>query len=520
MKKPLSAALVGLVLVSCASADNPSQTLGETTPVRAFGCTVGDFRDGTWKIAVPPGKDHADVLLPLPPGTTEANGLALDFYAADLRSFSHFYERVLKDDKMVCRFVKSPVHQGGWERLELRKADGVSLDRNPDRTWAGAQVLKFSVDLVVPNDGAEFRIGNLRTVRGDAPTVCPKADERRLGWCPNVNDRLTDWDGLAAAMSARGFTDMIVLAARGANAYYRTDLLPMAEGFASGYDAARGAIAAAHAHGLKCHLWKTSWQVRSTAPKAFVAQLEREGRLQVTKDGKVDRGWMCPSDERNRRLEVETMKEFVALGADGIHFDYIRYADDTHCFCPRCLKRFSEQVGREVKSAKEIRADQGLLAKWSDFRAELISSVVKESADCVHALGRGLEVSAATYRHAPTDYTRNGQDWPRWCREGWMDFICPMDYYYSPDVHRAYVTRQMNCLKGTKAKLYPGIGVSSSSTSRMPKEIFAEQLDTIRSLGLGGYTVYPVDDYALSLLSDSVSDCRCRDEAGGAQKTK
>jgi hypothetical protein len=69
-----------------------------------------------------------------------------------------------------------------------------------------------------------------------------------------------------------------------------------------------------------------------------------------------------------------------------------------------------------------------------------------------------VQVSAAVFRNWPMDRDSIGQDWGMWCEQGWLDFVCPMDYVDSNASFRNIVSLQKAF--AAKVPLYPGIGLS------------------------------------------------------------
>lgn len=452
---------------------------------------------GVYKVTCKPTMPKTEIIFAPPAGIETAEAIAFDFYAPDFSVYSAFELRVIAATN-VRTVAASPNREGSWNHIVISKAE-LEAQRGPLPDWRAVDCVKFAVRRAVTDKADAFYIGNLKAIQ---PANCPpRPGERRIGWVTaramNGDD---DWEATAAFMAKWGFTDMVPLVARGACAYYDSKILPRAVGLPAGRSAAQEAVAACHRHNLKCHLWKTSWQVRSDTPPAFLRQLEAEKRFQVSDAGRVDKGWLCPADERNRAVEIGVMKEFIALGADAVHFDYNRYQGATHCFCPRCRAAFSKRVGRTVASAEAIRADAALAKAWADFRAELISSVVREVADYAHARTPRVEVSAALYRNPPMDYVPHAQDWPRWCREGWLDVACPMDYYWSPGVYAGFIKRQLAFVKGTRTQFCPGLGLTCNAWKAMPLANFKEELSLVRQHGCAGFTVFHIGKAAAEIF--------------------
>ena len=109
-----------------------------------------------------------------------------------------------------------------------------------------------------------------------------------------------------------------------------------------------------------------------------------------------------------------------------------------------------------------------------------------------------MKVSAAVFQNLDTSPSNVGQDWPAWCRAGWMDFVCPMDYIDSAALFRNQVAQQKAAVKG--ARIYPGIGLSTWRNDGQDAVRLAKQIMAVRELGLGGYTVFNFDGRAEKVL--------------------
>jgi uncharacterized lipoprotein YddW (UPF0748 family) len=146
----------------------------------------------------------------------------------------------------------------------------------------------------------------------------------------------------------------------------------------------------------------------------------------------------------------------------------------------------------------QVREDDAIKLKWAEFRAPNITAVVRSVAERVRAESPGVQISAAVFRTPATDADTVGQDWPRWCREGWVDFVCPMDYIESPAMFKSQARVQRDAVGA--AKLYPGIGLSCWTNDGEDAVRLAKQIQAVRDLGLNGFTVFNFDRRAEAVL--------------------
>ena len=109
-----------------------------------------------------------------------------------------------------------------------------------------------------------------------------------------------------------------------------------------------------------------------------------------------------------------------------------------------------------------------------------------------------MKISAAVFTNAETSPSNVGQDWPAWCKEGLLDFVCPMDYVESPALFRGQVVPQKRVVG--KVPVYPGIGLSCWRNDGRDAVRLAKQILVVRELGLDGFTVFNFDRRAEKVL--------------------
>jgi uncharacterized lipoprotein YddW (UPF0748 family) len=171
---------------------------------------------------------------------------------------------------------------------------------------------------------------------------------------------------------------------------------------------------------------------------------------------------------------------------DGIHFDYIRYPDNDHCFCARCRERFERVTGTKIEPwPQAVRSEGKLRQSWLDWRRNNITTVVKAVSEQARALKPKLKISAAVFPNLTNDRDSIGQDWKLWCEQGYLDFVCPMDY--APVNHQfdRLIAQQLKWAGSTPC--YPGIGLS---TARFGADRLIEQINITRQHKTGGFVIF------------------------------
>jgi len=296
-----------------------------------------------------------------------------------------------------------------------------------------------------------------------------------------------DWERSAKVLADGGFNMVLPNMLWAGRAHYASEVLPRSSTFDKYGDQVKQCCEAARRHGLEVHVWKVNYNLQG-APKSFVDQLRREGRLQQTAGGE-EHPWLCPSHPANKQLELESMLEVARLyPIDGLHFDYIRYPGADSCYCDGCRRRFEAHAGRRIADWPADCRRGALSEKYNDWRCRQITDLV----EAVHREGKKLrselKISAAVFGSYPACRDSIAQDWPEWIKAGYLDFVCPMDYTNSDQTFSNLVANQQK-LVGRRIPIYPGIG-ATASRSRLSPDRVVGQIYHARRLGADGFTVF------------------------------
>ena len=449
-------------------------------------------------------------------------GIEFDFVCGDLSQFTSF-SCYFKSGKGWYKATFAPDEDGVWRHVRVPKSrfrkegevggwDCITTMRIS--CWRAGTNRTVCAIASVAASGRESASERER-MRKERRTVLldwladrpSKAGEHRAFWCHSARGlgggHTHTWDSTIRFLKEMGFNAVLPNLCWGGVAFYDSKVLPVSPDVATRGDALKECLAACRAHGVKCHVWKVCWKMgRTRTAQAFADRMAAESRVQKSFNGAEDRLWLCPSHPDNQKLEIDAMCELARMGVEGVHFDYIRYPDAGHCFCSGCRARFEAFAGAALTNwPAQVRADAALALKWAEFRASNITAVVRAVAARVRAEAPGVEISAAVFRNPTTDATRVAQDWPRWCREGWLDFVCPMDYIESAAMFKSQARMQRDA--AGKARLYPGIGLSCWMNDDGEVEDgvrLAKQIQAVRDLGLGGFTVFNLDRRAEAAL--------------------
>lgn len=248
-------------------------------------------------------------------------------------------------------------------------------------------------------------------------------------------------------------------------------------------------IASAKASGIGIHAWHICFNLYGVPP-AQVRRFEREERLQINQAGEV-LPWLCPSNARNRNVELRRVSQLAETrGLRGIHLDYVRWPDGVFCTCSNCKKAFTHFAGKPVNWPGDV-IEGNYHRQFLEWRAEVVSSFLEEAAQHVRARNSDLRLSAAVWPAYPEVINRLGQDWGKWMKKGWLDFVVPMNYTSSPEIFKQWIQQQATVVSEPRG-LVAGIGYRSSESRLTPEQVL-DQIRISDEAGAAGYVLFQLN---------------------------
>jgi uncharacterized lipoprotein YddW (UPF0748 family) len=314
------------------------------------------------------------------------------------------------------------------------------------------------------------------------------SNEFRAVWCHDAQGIPgRTWNDSVAALREAGFNALMPNMLWAGAAYYPSEVVPVVA--QNGTDLLSECLQACQKYDMKLHLWKVCWNL-ARAPDAFVEAMSQAGRLQQNSDGSQI-SYLCPSDPRNRDMELGAIQDAVSRYAvDGIHLDYIRYLNAESCYCEGCRDRFVAASGLPITNWPSEVLGAPHRAAFQDWRREQITTFVESVSSEVRKLRKGVAVSAAVFPSWPSCRDELGQDWVTWVKRGYLDFVCPMNYFRDDAEALEFFQKQEVSVGGAAVPVYPGVGPSTLS---LPPEQVIHQIDLVRSAGAKGFVLFELD---------------------------
>ncbi len=284
-------------------------------------------------------------------------------------------------------------------------------------------------------------------------------------------------------------TVLFQVRARG-EVFYDSKIEPMSSLIVSGgygrsaFDPLAFVVEECHKRGLECHAWMVTYpfggnkHVRNMGAKSLV---RKEPALVKKYKGEW---FLDPGNPRTDNYLLSLVKEIVTgYDVDGIHFDYIRYPDNTAKFPDMGTYR----LYGKGKSREQWRRDN-------------ITRFVTTVYDWVKSCKPWVQVSSSPlgrYRglngvgHGWTAYESVHQDAARWMKAGKHDALYPM-MYYKDQLFYPFVDDWM--VQSNDRIVVPGLGAYQMTELGWSRQDILHQVDYTRRKAVGGQAFFRTEN--------------------------
>lgn len=302
--------------------------------------------------------------------------------------------------------------------------------------------------------------------------------------------------------------NIILFQVRGnGDAYYRSDIEPWGElltgelGKDPGWDPLDYAITKAHSRGLELHAWINTFPVwrgknppKETTPLSpYLSHPEwvvcdSSGVPQSLSSHYVSFSPGIPEVHDYLIMLVEDI--VMRYDVDGIHFDYIRYPEES-------VSQGYSHDAISVQRFKDPVEGNPYDLSWEDWQREQLNHFVYKMYNALHELDPGIKMSTATigsYQdQAWNAYHAVYQDGRRWAELGKVDYLAPMIYWERSHPTQPFLTRSLEWREHAFDRYcFPGIGSYRYNTNKKPHtwEEALGQIDALRKEGFYGFVFF------------------------------
>jgi uncharacterized lipoprotein YddW (UPF0748 family) len=301
-----------------------------------------------------------------------------------------------------------------------------------------------------------------------------------------------DWPRTCDLLRSAGFSDLYVCAGGPGFSHYRSGVLPPSRIYLEQGDQLAACLAAARPRGLRVHAWLFCFNP-DQATEDRQAVFRRRGWVLAGEDGR-ERRWLDPSAADLRAMLVQAGRELATRYAvDGVHLDYVRYADFSGSLGPAVRRSFEAASGRNVADwPAGVKPGGARYEEFAQWRCDQVTALVADLRTLLRREAPGRLLTAAVYGKYPSCVGAVGQDWTAWLRQGYVDYLMPMNYTTDLERFRELVGRQTSS-RWMRRRMLPGIGVTAAE-SRLGAAAVIDQILAVREADAPGFVLYDLDN--------------------------
>jgi uncharacterized lipoprotein YddW (UPF0748 family) len=213
--------------------------------------------------------------------------------------------------------------------------------------------------------------------------------------------------------------------------------------------------------------------------------------------------FLSPAPPEIVELVSRYLEELVRkYDVDGVHLDYIRYPARDTGFGPwertsferryyvDPLELFDPDSSFSLTRRYGQRGKRDLEGKWEEFRAGLITNLIKSLRGRLSLTGKEVVLSAAVLADPDSARTIYGQDWAGWLDQGLVDFVIMMNYTKSTKSFLRHIENPR--VRAHSAKVMVGV-----STFNQGPEEAVEKARLALERGMRGVCFFSYNDLSM-----------------------
>ncbi len=281
------------------------------------------------------------------------------------------------------------------------------------------------------------------------------------------------------------------------------------------YDGLADGIKMAHEAGMQVHAYFSVFPEgdpnATDLPQGQAILAQHPEWAVVDSNGKPT-VFVCAAHEGYRQYLLRLIDEVIEkYGFDGIHLDFIRYPRSA-CYCEVCKQNLRERFGLEVKDAQALIEDVFYSNLSFDERAVYLheaDSIIDYYCENVHRTVATISahlkskhpnkyLSAAVFPNVRSSTSQVYCDWVGFSQ--FLDFVCPMVYWYSEEYYEKTVAR-LNRILNPNTYLFPGIAAlgyphklagknNNFENGELTFDYVNRLVEKSREIGTGGFSIF------------------------------
>lgn len=297
------------------------------------------------------------------------------------------------------------------------------------------------------------------------------------------------------AAEAAGINSLVVEVRKTGDAYYHSEIEPVAPEAPAGFDPLAYVIDKAHPKGISVHAWLVVYRVWKGVEKPdaghILAKHPEWKSLNFQGEDEPEEGvYIDPGVPEYQEYFAEVCADIARrYDVDSIHYDYVRYPNQNWGYCQIALDRYYAETGTTARPDVDD-------PKWQQWKRDQVTSLVTLVQQSVRAANPNVKIQASTipWGSCPENFEDSRayrdccQDWRMWMEKGLIDENCPMIYANESDETSAAYFRKWvdGAARWSYGRpVYVAIGAMRNTTQQL-----LAQIDVIRKAGLQGFVLF------------------------------
>ncbi|MFC1550531.1 glycoside hydrolase family 10 protein [Candidatus Neomarinimicrobiota bacterium] len=285
------------------------------------------------------------------------------------------------------------------------------------------------------------------------------------------------------------------------DAYYNSNIVVKNKNISdTSYDPLADIIDKAHAVGIQIHAWVNVYLLW-TAPNIPTNRTH----LMHTKPGWIDSQfksnqidisnnsivYLAPHNSSVNTYLLNVFREIlINYDVDGLHLDYLRYADENYGNNADAIKEYIKN-DRQNPKYFYTNKDKGLqsnVSDWNQFKIDSISDLVKSIKMMMTHINPDFILSAAVKPNLAEAKSRYFQDWEFWLMNDYLDWVVLMNYAaeFSLFANNVDYVRK-NFGEIYKSRIIIGLGIYNQSVDDFSQKVTYTYSSDINNLSIFSY---------------------------------
>ncbi len=288
------------------------------------------------------------------------------------------------------------------------------------------------------------------------------------------------------------------------DAYYNSKIVEKNKNISyPSFDPLADIIEKAHAMGIQVHAWVNVYLLwtapNKPANRSHILHTKHDWIHTQFSSNKINNYvnpnntivYLAPHHPGVNSYLLTVIREILLnYDIDGLHLDYIRYADEDYGNNSTAIKAYIAN-GRQHPEHFYGKKEKGLpnkISHWNQFKTDSISDLVKSIKSMMTQIKPDCILSAAVKPNLAEAKSRYFQDWKLWLMNDYLDWVVLMNYVADFNLFANnvdYIRR--NIEEKYKSKIIIGLGIYNQTVDEFSLKVMYTYSSNINNISIFSY---------------------------------